>query len=123
MTELIDSVALREEMLRDDPRFRAEWERTAFARNVALRLVGYRVEHHLSMDELAERVDVPISTIEKLEIGEETPELGILLQLSAKLGLEFLIHVVPCEQPPTDIPDGMVESVRGNGSSALVAAR
>ena len=36
------------EQLRTDPEFRAEWERTALARAVAVAIVRYRAEHDLS---------------------------------------------------------------------------
>lgn len=39
---------VREEQLRTDPVFREYWERTAMARAVALRLVGYRIEHQIT---------------------------------------------------------------------------
>jgi hypothetical protein len=38
---------------REDPEFRAEWDRTAFARDVANRVVQYRAEHGLSQRQLA----------------------------------------------------------------------
>jgi hypothetical protein len=38
-----------------DPEFRAEWERTAVARAVAIRVVGYRAEHGLTQTQLAKK--------------------------------------------------------------------
>ena len=42
------------EQLHTDPAFRAEWERTALARAVAVAIVRYRAEHDLSQRELAD---------------------------------------------------------------------
>jgi hypothetical protein len=44
------------EQLRTDPEFRAEWERTALARAVAVAIVRYRGEHDLSQRELGQRL-------------------------------------------------------------------
>ena len=37
----------------DDPEYRAEWERTHLAHEVAQRVIAYRVEHQLTRMELA----------------------------------------------------------------------
>jgi hypothetical protein len=41
------------EQLRDDPEFRAEWERTALARAVAVALVRHRTDHDMSLPGIA----------------------------------------------------------------------
>jgi hypothetical protein len=40
-------VELLAEQLHDDPEFRAEWERTALARAVAVALVRHRADHDI----------------------------------------------------------------------------
>ncbi|MBI2301559.1 MAG: helix-turn-helix transcriptional regulator [Armatimonadetes bacterium] len=76
-----------------DPEFRAEWERTAVPRAVALWLVRYRAEHGLSQRALAARVGLQQPTIARLEAGDTEPKLSTLLRLSMALGtpVELLV--------------------------------
>ncbi len=78
-----------------DPAFRAEWERTALARAVALRLVRYRSERDLSQRALAELLDMKQPQVARLERGDVNPTLDTLLRLSGALGIEFTIDVRP----------------------------
>jgi len=102
-TEEIDNVKL-EKMQRSgevlarqlkDPRFRAEWERTAVARAVAVRLVEYRAEHALSQTALARQLGMKQPAIARLEAGEHIPSFDTLARLSSALGIEFHIAVTP----------------------------
>ena len=45
------------EHLDADPEYRREWERTALARAVAVKLIAYRAEHDLSQTALAGRLN------------------------------------------------------------------
>ena len=56
----------------DDPQSRAEWERTHLAHAVAERVIGYRVEHHLTQTELARFMRVSPSVISDYESGRRT---------------------------------------------------
>jgi hypothetical protein len=47
----------------EDPEFREQWEHTALARAVALALVQYRVEHHVSQTALAKLLGVKQPTV------------------------------------------------------------
>ena len=78
-----------------DPHFRAEWERTAVARAVALRLVEYRVEHALSQTALARQLGMKQPAVARLEAGEHNPSFDTLARLSSTLGIEFHIAVTP----------------------------
>ncbi len=78
-----------------DPRFRAEWERTAVARAVAARLVEYRVEHALSQTALARQLGMKQPAVARLEAGEHNPSFDTLARLSSALGIEFHIAVTP----------------------------
>ena len=78
-----------------DPRFRAEWERTAVARAVAARLVAYRAEHGLSQTALARVLGMKQPAIARLEAGEHNPTFDTLARLSSTLGIEFHIAVTP----------------------------
>jgi DNA-binding XRE family transcriptional regulator len=71
---LISSDDVLAEELRD-PEFRAEWERTALARWLAVEVAHYRAEHGLSQRQLAERLGVHQSDVARMETGEHTPSL------------------------------------------------
>jgi ribosome-binding protein aMBF1 (putative translation factor) len=78
-----------------DPAVRAEWERTAVARAVAVRLVEYRVEHALSQTALARKLGMKQPAVARLEAGEHNPSFDTLARLSSALGIEFHIAVTP----------------------------
>lgn len=75
--------------------FRAEWERLAPARALAIRLIRYRAEHDLTQTGLARLVGMSQPAVARLEIGEHVPTLATLIWLSDALDLEFLIDVRP----------------------------
>ncbi len=78
---------------RDDVEFRKEWDRTAFAREVANRVVRYRTERGLSQRELAAIVDLVQPQIARLEKAEHQPSFETLAKLSRATGLEFHFEV------------------------------
>jgi transcriptional regulator with XRE-family HTH domain len=78
-----------------NPAVRAEWDRTAVAREVASRVVRYRVEHGLSQTDLGAKLGVSQPYIAKLESGDRAPSLSTLARLAQRLGLEFHIDVTP----------------------------
>jgi ribosome-binding protein aMBF1 (putative translation factor) len=118
---------IREEQLRQDPAFRAYWERTALARAVALAVIAYRVEHQLTQTKLAQKLGVRQPQVARLERGEHTPSLEMLRRLSRMLGLRFVVAVAPAgESAPESaltLPPGMqiVEDVTADGSRLVVA--
>lgn len=112
-----------------DPAFRIEWERTALARAVALRLVHYRVEHGLSQTQLARVLGIRQPAVARLENGEHTPSLDTLLRLSGKLGIGFVLEIAPADRPfvlaPSQARDmAVVEKIAAveMGSHALIMA-
>jgi ribosome-binding protein aMBF1 (putative translation factor) len=78
---------------RDDPEFRAEWDRFAFAREVANRVVAYREAHKLSQRDLAGLVDLVQPQIARLEKAEHQPSFETLAKLSRATGLIFHFEV------------------------------
>lgn len=78
-----------------DPAVRAEWERTAVARAVAVRLVEYRAEHALSQTALARKLGMKQPAVARLEAGGHNPSFDTLARLSSVLGIEFHIAVTP----------------------------
>jgi ribosome-binding protein aMBF1 (putative translation factor) len=118
---------LREHL--ENPDFRAEWERTALARAVALAVVGYRAKHRLTQTRLAQKLGVRQPHVARLEMGEHTPSLEMLQRLSRVLGLRFIVEVAPAGETAREsrlvLPAGVevVEDVTmADGSRVLVAA-
>lgn len=84
---------LAEDLL--DPEFRAEWERTALARWLAVEVAHYRAEHHLSQRQLAGRLGVHQSDVARMETGEHTPTLDRLVRVAKGLDIELMIDIRP----------------------------
>jgi ribosome-binding protein aMBF1 (putative translation factor) len=78
-----------------DPEFRREWERTALARAVALRLVEYRADNGLSQSALARKLQMQQPAIARLEAGDHNPSVDTLMRLSQGLGIDFHIDITP----------------------------
>lgn len=85
--------AVIEERREADAEFRDEWDRTAFAREVALAVVKYRAERDLSQRELAELTGLHQPAIARLEKGEESPGLATLAKLTRATGLRFRVDI------------------------------
>jgi transcriptional regulator with XRE-family HTH domain len=116
------------EQLRTDPEFRAEWERTALARAVALAIVRYRAEHDLSQRDLAQRLGMKQPQVARLELGEVTPSIDTLMRISSRLEIEFTIDVRPMAAVPRNITksaqtESLVGEFRAGGAELLVAVR
>lgn len=78
-----------------DPEIRREHERTALAHAVAMRVIGYRIDHGLSQTELARRLGMHQPAIARLEAGDHEPSLATLARLAQRLGVEFHIDITP----------------------------
>jgi ribosome-binding protein aMBF1 (putative translation factor) len=94
LSELSSADDVKVEALKN-PAVRSEWDRTAVAREVASRVVRYRVEHGLSQTDLGAKLGVSQPYIAKLESGDRAPSLSTLARLAQRLGLEFHIDVTP----------------------------
>jgi transcriptional regulator with XRE-family HTH domain len=109
-----------------DPAFRAEWERTALARAVALRLVRYRAELGLSQRDLAELLEMKQPQVARLERGDVNPGLETLMRLSGALDIEFTIDVRPANRNARLVTrraqDGALASYATDRAVALVSA-
>lgn len=79
----------------NDPEFREEWNRTALARAVSLRLIRYRAAKGLSQTQLAKKIGVKQPAVARLEAGEKNPTWETLTRLSQTLGIEFLVDIAP----------------------------
>lgn len=94
LSELRSAEQIAAEELRD-PQVRREYERTAFANAVAIRIIRYRAEHGLSQTALARRVGMRQPAIARLEAGEHEPSLATLARLAQGLGIDFSIDITP----------------------------
>ena len=74
---------------REDAEFRAAWDSAAFAREVANRVVQYRVDHGLSQRALAALVGLVQPQIARLEKAEHEPSLETLVKLTRTTSLAF----------------------------------
>lgn len=118
---------VREDQFREDPAFRAYWGRTALPRAVALAIIGYRVEHHLTQMQLAQVLGARQPQVARLEMGEHTASLEMLRRLARALGLRFIVEVAPATEEAAEaalvFPSSMevVEDVTADGSRVRVA--
>lgn len=87
------SDVLRQEL--EDAQFRAEWDRTALARALALRVVEYRAAHGLSQAALGRLLGMAQSGVARLEAGEHTPTLETLSRVAQVLGVHLHVEVDP----------------------------
>lgn len=103
---MTDQLIAHEDVLADDlrnPSFRAEWERTAMARWLAVEVAHYRAEHDLSQRQLAGRLGVHQSDVARMESGEHTPTLDRLIRVCKGLDIELMIDIRP-EKRPAKLP-------------------
>jgi transcriptional regulator with XRE-family HTH domain len=89
---------LADELL--DPAFKAEWDRTAVARAVALKVLAYRTEHNLSQRALAVKLGTTQPQLARLEAGEHNPTIDTLARIAQALDIEFAIDVHPHRREP-----------------------
>jgi DNA-binding XRE family transcriptional regulator len=107
-----------------DPEFAAEWERLALARMVASALIAYRSENGLSQRGLAKRLGVSQPRVVEFESGEKNPQIETLIKISAAIGVEFAIDVVPAGREPKLVRKAFRDAEKHPcaGASLFVAA-
>lgn len=96
--------------LATDPSFREEWERLAFARAVAAKVIGYRADHELSQTALARELGIPQPQLARLEAAQHQPSDAMLRRLTT-LGMEFTINYAPAGRVPTQLTRKARENV------------
>ena len=84
----------------EDHEVRAEWERTALARAIAVQVIRYRSLHGLTQSALAEILGMRQPAVSRLELGETNPSWDTLIRLSEVLGIEFLVDIAPAGRRP-----------------------
>lgn len=128
LSELKTNDEILQEELRSDPEFRAEWERTALGRAVALAIVRYRAEHCLSQRELAQRLEMKQPQVARLELGEVNPSIETITRIASQLRIEFTIDVRPVGQPARNVTkraqsENLLGDFSTNETQLLVSAR
>ena len=78
-----------------DPTYRAEYERTRFANEIALRVLAYRSDQGLSQTAFGRLVGMRQPHVARLESGEHEPSLSTLVRLAAALGEDFTVDIKP----------------------------
>jgi DNA-binding XRE family transcriptional regulator len=94
LSELRTADEIHEQDMRDLD-YRREIERTRLTNDVAIKVIQYRVTHHLSQAALAKMVGMRQPNIARLEAGDHEPSLSTLARLSSALGLDFSVDVKP----------------------------
>jgi len=94
LSELRTSDQVLADELRD-PEFRAEWERTAVARALALEVLQYRVEHGLSQRGMAELLHMTQPQVARIEAGSHNPTYDTLARIAFLLDREFDLKIPP----------------------------
>src|ERR1051326_29161 len=73
--------------------YRREYDRTRLANDVAIKVIRYRVKHHLSQAALARRLGIRQPNVARLESGEHEPSVATLARLADVLGLDFSLEI------------------------------
>ena len=92
--ELIDADDLLAKDLQD-PAFRAEWDRLAVPRNLALYLFKLRSARGLTETAFARQLGMSQPAYARLDLGEHVPTIPTLRRLANALGVTFRIDIRP----------------------------
>jgi DNA-binding XRE family transcriptional regulator len=92
LSELTTAEELHERDMAD-PAYRAEYERTRFANDIAIRVLRYRNEHGLTQTAFGRLVGMRQPHVARLESGEHEPSLSTLVRLAAALGEDFTVDI------------------------------
>lgn len=127
LSEMKTSDELLAEQLRDDPEFRAEWERTGLARAIAVAVVQFRTDRGLSQRQLATNLGMTQPQVARLERGDVNPSWDTLIRVAVGLGIELNISVTPAHHKPTlvtkrALKEKVVGELHTDRADVLVAA-
>ena len=76
-----------------DPEYRREYERTRLANDVAIKVIRYRADHHLTQSGLARLLGMRQPHIARLEAADHEPSVAMLARLADVLGLDFSLDI------------------------------
>src|SRR5260221_6832864 len=89
---LMGADELHEQDMRD-PEYRREYERTRLANDVAIKVIGYRVDHGLSQAALGRLIGMRQPHVARLESGDHEPSVATLARLADALGVDFSVDI------------------------------
>jgi ribosome-binding protein aMBF1 (putative translation factor) len=92
LSELRSADEAHEQAMRD-LEYRREYERTRLANDVAIKVIGYRVDNGLSQSELARMLGWRQPNVTRLEAGDHEPSLATLARLAEVTNLNFSVEV------------------------------
>jgi ribosome-binding protein aMBF1 (putative translation factor) len=123
LNDMKSNSQLLSEQLRGDPEFRAEWERTALGRAVALAVIRYRAAHELSQRDLAQRLRMKQPQVARLELGEVNPSIDTLMRIASNLQMTIRIEVRPARRPARNVDGRLVATFRADDAELSVAVQ
>lgn len=108
----------------DDAEFRAEWDRLAFARDVAVQVIAYRADHEMSQRALAKLLGTTQPQVARIENALHEPAHETLARLASKLDMEFTINYAPAKRAPRHLTRSAraSASVRASGEARVLTA-
>lgn len=114
------------EVASQDADFRAEWERTEFARAVARYVVAFRARNDMSQRGLADLLGITQPQVSRLERGDVNPTFETLVRLVGVIGEELTIDIRPAGTNPKLVTkkarEGSLASYETSGTGVLVTA-
>ncbi len=94
LSELATAAEIHERDL-ENSAYRAEYDRTRLANDIAIRVIRYRTEHGLSQSAFGRLVGMRQPHVARLEAADHEPSLATLVKLSAALGVDFTVDINP----------------------------
>ena len=126
LSDMKTSWEMIERGIAHDPEVRAEWERTALARAVALYAIKYRTEHELTQTAFAQQLGMAQPQVSRLERGEVSPSLETLARLVAVVGEEISIDIRHPDKDVTLLTKAAQKKALGDhelhGAHVMIAA-
>ncbi|MBK5233096.1 MAG: helix-turn-helix transcriptional regulator [Thermoleophilia bacterium] len=126
LSELKTNDELLDEQLQD-PEFRAEWERTALARAIALAVLTFRTDRGMSQGAIGKKLGMTQPQVARLESGDVNPSMDTLVRVAVGLGIELSINVTPANKKPrlvtkSALADKLVGGIHTDNADVRVAA-
>jgi ribosome-binding protein aMBF1 (putative translation factor) len=111
------------EQVRGAAEFRAEWDRTALGRAVALAIIRYRAANDLSQRDLAHRLSMKQPQVARLELGEVNPSIATLMRIASNLRMTIRIDVRPTQQLATDVSSRLSATFHADDAELSIVVR
>ena len=92
-----------EKSRRNSADYLAQKQRVAPDEAIARLVIGFRIRHSLTQEELAERVDTTGSAISRLESGQHAPHLYTLKRIAEVAGERFVVGFEEEEKNTRDL--------------------